>query len=765
MRMHRIYCLLAAIAMLAMARAGNVISLSSAADVPAAEVTVQVSLNNTDAVSALEIDLPLGNALQYVEGSCTLASDRDNGHTLVANQVGEQLRIYLYSLSLSPLQGNSGDLLTFRLLLGKEPAAYPLQPEVVLSNAAGESVSASVQAGEVTILAPKLAILTPQIDYGHIPIRSVYTRTLQMQNTGTSTLTVQDILINDTTFLPLTTTLTIQPQATASVMLQYSPVVRGSISRSVQVLSDAVNGVQKANVIADPFSVNELHVGNTSGIADSIVTLSLRMNNMEPIVALQCAFRLPKELVYIANSATVAPDRNNGHQAFGTMKGDTLLLMLYAPDNAPLLLNDGEVLSFQLRLNGNSGTYYLYPKEVVLGNITEENMTSATSYGYVRIQSPRLSCATSQTFPTTAVTDTARATINIYNQGDAPLTLERATFLEEGFYVEDEMPIVVNPYKSTLLHIAYAPKQEGDFGTTMQLYTNDPTARMRSIALSGHIYEPNTLAMDGNITAEGNYALTLSMDNYSDIVAAQWDLQWMEGMTTITANLTPTTRLESHAYAVSPLGDAGYRVVIYSMTNQPIAGHEGELFTLTFEPKGDVDFCGSDIALTNVVLSNAKGINKSSCTALYHTASGMFLHEDTIIVQNEYTWRGTTYTQSGIYRDTVPLSQGCDSVYTLHLSMMDIPSAFPFISASSMQPLIYPNPVKETAYLHWDTQNLPNSISPRIAIYDSTGKCFYSSTSRVSSIDVRGWHSGVYLMVCHQGGANPITTTERIIIE
>ena len=245
MRMHRIYCLLAAIAMLAMARAGNVISLSSAADVPTKEVTIQVSLSNTDTVSALEIDLPLGNALQYVEGSCTLASDRDNGHTLVANQVGEQLRIYLYSLSLSPLKGNSGELLTFRLLLGKEPAAYPLQPEVVLSNAAGESMSASVQAGEVTILAPKLAILTPQIDYGHIPIRSVYTRTLQMQNKGTSTLTVQDILINDTTFLPLATTLTIQPQATASVTLQYSPVVRGSISRSVQVMSDAVNGVQK----------------------------------------------------------------------------------------------------------------------------------------------------------------------------------------------------------------------------------------------------------------------------------------------------------------------------------------------------------------------------------------------------------------------------------------------------------------------------------------------------------------------------------------
>lgn len=763
--MHRIYCLLAAIACMAMARAGNIISLSSAADVPAAEVTIQVCLSNTDAVSALEINLPLGNALQYVEGSCTLAAGRENGHSLVANQVGEQLRIYLYSLSLSPLQGNSGELLTFRLLIGKEPAAYPLQPEVVLSNAAGESVEASVQAGEVTILAPKLAILTSQIDYGHIPIRSVYTRTLQLQNTGTSLLTVQDIIINDTTFLPLATTLTIQPQATASVTLQYSPVVRGSISRSVQVMSDAVNGVQKANVIADPFSVNELHVGNTSGIADSIVTLSLTMNNMEPIVAVQCAFKLPKELVYITNSAKVAPDRNNGHLAFGTMKGDTLMLMLYAPDNAPLLLNDGEVLSFQLRLNGNSGTYYLYPKEVVLGNITEENMTSSTSYGYVRIQSPRLSCLTSLTFPATSVTDTARASIRIYNQGDAPLSLERATFLAESYAVEDTFPIVISPWNQIDLHIAYYPKQEGDFRTTMQLYTNDPTARMHSVALNGHIYEPNTITMDGSITAEGNYALTLSMENYSDIVAAQWEMQWMEGMVTATANLRPTTRLKNHAYAVSPLGETGYRVVVYSMTNQPIDGYEGELFTLTFEQQGEVDFCGSDIALTNVVLSNAKGVNKSSCTALYHTAIGMFLREDTVEAQNEYTWRGTTYTHSGIYRDTVSLLQGCDSVYVLHLTVLDNPSALSSAKESSMRPLVYPNPVKETAYLHWDTQNIPYSNNPCIMIYDSTGKCIYSATSRVSSIDVRGWHNGVYLMVCRQCGANRITTIERIIVE
>lgn len=759
MRMRRIYSLFAAIACWGMARAGNIISLTSAADVPAAEVSIHVSLSNTDAVSALEIDLPLGTALRYAEGSCTLVSSRSNGHLLSATQVGDRLRIYLYSLSLAPLQGNSGELLSFRLLLGKEPAAYSLQPEVVLSNAAGEAQESTIQAGTVTILAPKLAILTPQIDYGHIPIRSVYTRTLQLQNTGTSPLSVQDIRINDTTFLPQTTVLTIQPQATVSVRLQYSPVVRGGIARSVQVLSDAVNGVQKASITADPFSVNELHVGTTSGIADSTVTLSLTMNNMEPIVALQCAFRLPQELVYVDNSAMVATDRNNGHQAFGAMKGDTLLLMLYAPANTPLRLNDGEVLSFRLRLNGNSGTYYLNPQDVVLSNITEENMTSAVSSGYVDIQSPRLDCTASAEFPSTAVTDTARTNIRIYNRGDAPLVLERATFLAEGYAAEDTFPIQVAPWKQTDLRVAYRPTKAGRHATTMQLYTNDPTARMHSIALAGHIYEPNTLAMDGAVTAEGNYALAVSMNNYSDIVAAQWTIRWMEGMETVTANLTPTERMRNHLHMVSPIGDAGYQVVVYSMTNQPISEHEGELFTLTFEARKKVDFCGSVITLDNIVLSNANGINRSSCAAVYHTATGSFLHAETAEAQEEYTWRGTTYTQSGTYCDTVPLGNGCDSIYTLHLSMADMPLALHSCATSSAQPLIYPNPVKDRVYLHWDTEDIS-----AIAVYDHTGKCIYAVRSQVAAIDVCDWNSGVYLVVCQTGGAWPTTRAERMIV-
>ena len=77
----------------------------------------------------------------------------------------------IYSLSLSALQETSGELFYFRLALLNEPQVLTLQPLVKMVDAQGQSLSATVAAGQVTTLAPKIAILTPTIDYGHHPIR------------------------------------------------------------------------------------------------------------------------------------------------------------------------------------------------------------------------------------------------------------------------------------------------------------------------------------------------------------------------------------------------------------------------------------------------------------------------------------------------------------------------------------------------------------------------------------------------------------------
>ena len=109
-----------------MAMASNNLLLSYASGTPQTEVEIIVDLDNSDAIVALEMVLPLGEHLTYVDKSAVLAEARSNGHQISAGQVGQELRVYIYSLSLNALQGNMGELMTFRLQLGNEPIDFTL---------------------------------------------------------------------------------------------------------------------------------------------------------------------------------------------------------------------------------------------------------------------------------------------------------------------------------------------------------------------------------------------------------------------------------------------------------------------------------------------------------------------------------------------------------------------------------------------------------------------------------------------------------------
>ena len=375
--------------------ATNKISLSSVVGQPAEEVQVDVSLENSDAIAAVEITIPLDANMTYVDGSVSLNSARSNGHAISAAEVDKELRIYIYNFSLQPIVGNEGLLCSFKLKLKRDPAVYTLQPNVVLSSASGSAITAETVSGSVIISAPKLEITTSNIDFGHIPIRSSYIKSVTLKNVGTSQLNVNSVTIDDADFLFNEISFSIAAGATKTLTLQYNPVNWGAISRTITVQSDAVNGKQTALVVADPFSVNELHVAQVSSFADSIVDVPVTLKNMEPIVAAQFSFKLPTTLVY---EGVELSNRASNHIAMGTMRGDTLTVIVYSPSNTALSGVDGDFCSLKLRLNGKSGNYYLKPIDVILSNIGSVNMVSATSQGRVQIKSPSISSNATSSF-------------------------------------------------------------------------------------------------------------------------------------------------------------------------------------------------------------------------------------------------------------------------------------------------------------------------------------------------------------------------------
>lgn len=586
----------------------NIFSISSVEGKPGDVVTVDVDMQSEATAAVAEIVIPLyDKQVTFIDGSCELSDERCDGHQMQAAMTAEGLRIVIYSISLNPFKGDTGRLFSFNVKLGKEPMTYPLKGTAIVGDAQGNQLQSSVTAGAVTILAPKLTVVTTSTDYGHIPIRSTYTRYISLQNSGNKTLNISDVQFSASEFSVENLSFSIAPGMTMRVAINYAPVNRGAISETVTFISNAINGKQKATLVADPFSVNELHIGKTSGNSDEEATITLTMNNMEPIVGMQCSFTMPEQLVFVEGSFKPS-QRATSHLAHATMEGNRLTLFMYSASNAEMAGDDGEIATFKVRLNGRNGTYYLQPTDVVLSNITIENMVSATSYGYVTIQSPVLSCNSSLDMGSSPVTETTTSSFALRNTGKIPLTIDRVTFLAEGYRVTDKLPISIAAGKSANINVAYTPSVRGSHSTTMNIYTNDPDNRMKTVAVSGEIFEPNYIRLSGEEQADG-YDLIISLDNYTDIVALQLDIKAPANMTTDGNQLSLSNRLNGLAASLWNIGDDTYRVVVYSLSNAKIAGNNGELLRVKFSGS---EFLNSVVNVGNIIISNAKSENMAS---------------------------------------------------------------------------------------------------------------------------------------------------------
>ena len=191
------------------ARADNIIKISSVEGAPDEEVTVSISLENTDAVSSLQVSIPLDENLTLVNGSGQLGS-RCSSHSHTVGVKDGVLNVFVYSVSMAAITGNSGEVITFRLKLGNQPKTVSLVPsKTVLTNSSGATISSSTNSGTVTTICAKAQYSTMEVNFGEVPIRSIYQQTVTVTNVGNADLTITDLVFSDVMTFSSTTTLPI----------------------------------------------------------------------------------------------------------------------------------------------------------------------------------------------------------------------------------------------------------------------------------------------------------------------------------------------------------------------------------------------------------------------------------------------------------------------------------------------------------------------------------------------------------------------------
>ncbi|MDE6650562.1 MAG: Ig-like domain-containing protein, partial [Muribaculaceae bacterium] len=591
--------------------ATNHVSIESVSGAVGSTADIIVSLkNDSPDIAAAEIRIPFPDGVVPINGSLIKNESRLPNHNITADMKNGSYVMVVYNTSLSSISKGDGELCRFKIELGDNPGNFDINPAVKLSDKAGSVVSSSVSGGTLTILGAKLEIDSQQlVDFRRVPIRSTQTREIPIRNIGTTPLEISgfDSAVDglSASFSPNK----LEAGQQGIMTLEYTPTVRSKeVQGRIYVNSNSAGSAPYLVITSQPFSVNELHIGNAEGISDEEVTVSVKVNNMEPIVGAEFTLKLPDALEYVEGSAKKSSRAYDMSIEAYYDASRSLRIILYNASNKSLAGDDGEILTFKLKLRGNAGTYYLNPKKVILTNRDGENMTSASYTGSISISSPRLSSSSKFNIGNVPLNESNVFDYAFYNYGNATLRIDKVAFLDEGFSCKNQFPVEIGHGEQGALQVVIDKPAFGPFTTTMNLYTNDPSNRMKSVEVSGNFYSTNELSFSGHVF-EGKYMLRGSLDNEAEIVAVQMDILLPSGVTCSESNLTLSPRASSHSAILAYIGSGRYRIILFSLNNTPFYGNEGELFTLALN---GAEVEGKELRIENVKLSTANGIDYTS---------------------------------------------------------------------------------------------------------------------------------------------------------
>lgn len=597
------------------ARADNVVTISSTEGAPGDEVTVSIGLQNTDVLSSLQVSIPLDENLSLVSDSGELSS-RCASHSLTVGVNDGILNVFIYSVSMSDISGTSGEVASFKLKLGNQPSTITLNPsKLVLTNSSGDVIEGITQGGEVTTRCAKAQYNMMEVNFGEVPIRSIYQQTVTVTNVGNADLTITDLVFSDVMTFSSTTALPIVVGAGDSKELNvtYAPTERGSISKTLKVECNSISKLNTIKLLAQPFAVNELHIQPTSGVSDEEVTVSMKMNNMDAISGYQVEFDLPEQFEYVENSFALS-DRKQDHVATASIDNKMLRILAYSPTDKAFKDNDGEIGSFKVKLVGRYGTTLTPTKTVLSATINSkvENVVSAVYGGEITIQSPTISCDDALNFGAVPVTEACEKAFTISNYGSAPLTVSRIVFNNEAMSIKESLPIVIQPWENSQVTVVYSSVEQTSFGATMHIYSNDPDLRMKEVAISGSRFAPNYMVLSiSDVSTTRNLSIDISLDNYDAITGVQFDVQYPAQYESFDGNISVLGRATGMTATVRQIDDHTLRCFCYSMAGGSIAAGTGKVMTLSLKPVGDSVPTGSyRVSVNNVKLGTSEMADK-----------------------------------------------------------------------------------------------------------------------------------------------------------
>lgn len=600
------------------AQADNEVGISAIQGNAGGEVTVSVSMKNTDVVSSLQLSIPIDNTiLSVVEGSGT-AGSRCSDHQVTVGYKDGVLNLFVYSLTMAAISGNSGEVASFKVKLGSQPGIYDLeQVKVTLTSPTGSELSGGTAYESIDIRGAYAYFYQDEMDFGKVSIGEEYIYGLGLENRGNENLIITGIQFSDVTAFssPTSYPLVVEPGCYGVFDVKCTPKKRGEFNQTMTILCNSPATMNTIRLKGDAFVANVLTVEPASGASDENVTINLTMKNDDAVSGYQVEFDMPSSLQYVDGSFALS-NRKEDHQAAVSLDGNHLRILVYSPQDKPFKGNAGVIGTFKVKLIGREGTV-LEPSKAILSatiNNVVENVLSNAVGGYVNIVCPYIQGDEELWFGDVPVTQDCISTYYYSNQGQAPLTISRVTFTNENFSVDENLPIVLQPGSSQYITVRYNSIEEKSFdGAVMQIHSNDPGMRMKEVKVHGSRFAPNYLKAEVQaVGPSDNLSIDVSLDTYDAVKGVQFDMVYPNDLyKTFEGFCTPEVMAKGMTVSTEQIDASTIRVLAYFLTDGSIAPGTGKFMTLQLMPvKGEVPKGAYEITIKNIILGTEKMANK-----------------------------------------------------------------------------------------------------------------------------------------------------------
>jgi hypothetical protein len=408
----------------------------------------------------------------------------------------------------------------------------------VTSNDPSGPAAVSLGGNGTAITAPQLTVSPTAVNFGNTQVNVPSTQTVTLTSTGTAPVTISAAAASGAGFSVSGATfpVTLNPNQTATLQVQFDPSAAGPAAGQLTVTSDSTTGATtlvslsgNGTVATSPqltVSTNSLSFGNVSVNSSATLPLTLTSSGTAPLTI---------------SAATLSGT------AF-TDSGATL----------PVTLNPNQSVTLNVRFNPAAAGQ-------ATGQLTISSNSSSGASTVVQLSgtgtvatTPQLTLsANSLSFGNVSVNNSATLPLTLTSSGTAPLTISAATLSGTDFSDSGAtFPLTLNPNQSVTLNVRFNPGAAGQTTGQLTINSNSSSGASTVVQLSG----TGTVATSPQLTVSAN---SLSFGNVAVNSTATLPL-------TLTSSGTAPLTINAATLSGTSFSDSGATFPVTLNPNQSV---------------------------------------------------------------------------------------------------------------------------------------------------------------------------------------------------